>query len=85
MTQLPLPSRVYSPADPDPLGVPAYDTHEALQTDVFKELVNKLAWALGSTYRLPYANNRTDVRHLARRMASQMIIDHGYPSHIARG
>lgn len=67
----------------DPLGVPANQTQEALQTDSYKELINKLAWALGSTYRTQYNNTRTPTRQLAARLARAVLISEGYPGKIA--
>jgi len=67
-----------------PLGVPPLDTHLALQTDVAKELCNKIAWVLGSTYRVPYANMKTDARQYAWRIVKKVLEDHGYPSKIAK-
>jgi len=66
------------------MGVIALDTHLALQTDVCKELVNKFAWVLGSTYRVPYANMKTDARQYAWRLVKKVIEDHGYPHKIAK-
>jgi len=66
------------------LGVPAIETHTALQTDAFKELVNKFAWVLGSTYRVPYANTRTAARQYAISIATRVVQVHGYPSKIAK-
>lgn len=66
-----------------PLGIPPQDTHPALQTDIFKELINKLAWALGSTYRQQYRNKTAPARVYALRMATRVIRDHGYPYQIA--
>ena len=77
------PSRAV-PTSADPLGVPSLDTHLALQTDCVKELVNKLSWVLGSTYRVPYANMRTDARQYAWRIVKRVIEDNGYPSKIAK-
>lgn len=73
-----------SASDDTPLGVPPLDTHIALQTDVAKELVNKIAWVLGSTYRVPYANMRTQARQYAWRIVKKVIEDNGYPSKIAK-
>jgi len=67
-----------------PLGIPPLDTHLALQTDCAKELVNKIAWVLGSTYRKPYANMRTDARQYAWRIVKKVLEDHGYPEKIAK-
>lgn len=67
-----------------PLGVHPLDCHTALQTDVFKELVNKISWVLGSTYRAPYANIRTEARQYAVRIATRVLKDHGYPGKIAK-
>ena len=71
-------------SDDPKLGIPPLDTHLALQTDCAKELVNKIAWVLGSTYRVPYANMRTDARQYAWRIVKKVIEDNGYPSKIAK-
>ena len=67
-----------------PSESPPLDTHLALQTDCAKELVNKIAWVLGSTYRVPYANMRTEARQYAWRIVKKVIEDQGYPSKIAK-
>jgi len=66
------------------LGVPAYLTSPQLQSDAFKELVNKLAWAVGSTYRMQYGNARSNTRQIAVRLAKSLITDEGYPGHIQK-
>jgi len=68
---------------PDAMGIPAKDTLPALQSDAFKEIVNKLAWALGTTYRVPYRNPRAGARLVAIRLAGLTIDSEGYPPHIA--
>ncbi len=68
----------------DPLGIPPCDTHLALQTDMAKELVNKIAWVLGSAYRVPYSNMRTPARQYAWRIVKKVLEDHGYPAKIAK-
>lgn len=82
VVQLPIPGRVYS-SDPSGLGVPAAITHLALQTDAFKELVNKFAWVLGSTYRVPYGNTSAPARVAAVALARRVVREQGYPSKIA--
>ncbi len=72
------------PSSDAPLGVPPLDTHLALQTDVCKELANKVAWVLGSVYRVPYANMKTDARQYAWRIVKRILEDQGYPSKIAK-
>jgi len=72
------------PAPSGPFGLPATETQPALQTDAYKEIVNKLAWCLGSVYRVPYAGKRTAVRIYAERMARAVVRDHGYPRKIAK-
>ena len=67
-----------------PLGIPPHETQLSLQSDVCKELVNKVAWTLGSVYRAPYSNMRTPARAYAWRIVKQVIKDHGYPSKIAK-
>lgn len=67
-----------------PLGLPPCETQIALQTDVVKELVNKIAWTLGSVYRQNYSNMRTPARAYAWRIVKQVIQDHGYPAKISK-
>jgi len=69
---------------PELLGVPPRDTVVGFQTEVFKELINKFAWALGSTYRQPYSNQRSPTRQLAIAMAKHIIEKQGYPLYMAK-
>lgn len=64
------------------LGITASDAQPALQSDAFKELVNKLAWSIGSTYRLPYTNVRAPARQWAITLAQHTVMKHGYPAQI---
>lgn len=72
------------PEPPSAFGIPASQTHPTLQTDAYKEIVNKIAWCLGSVYRVPYAGKRTAVRVYAERIAQAVVRDHGYPLKIAK-
>ena len=67
-----------------PLGLPPAATVVGLQTDCVKELVNKIAWTLGSTYRAPYNSMRTPARAYAWRIVKTILEDHGYPAKIKR-
>jgi len=69
---------------PGPLGVPASDTIIGFQTEVFKELINKFAWALGSTYRRAYSNQRTPARQLAIAIAKHIVDKQGYPEYMEK-
>jgi len=78
-----------SPPEPtslveSPLGIPPLEAQSALQQDAVKELVNKIAWTLGSVYRRSYSNMRTPAREYAWRIVKQVIKDHGYPDKIAK-
>jgi len=66
------------------LGIPPSASQIALQQDIVKELVNKIAWTLGSVYRRNYSNMRTPARAYAWRIVKQVIKDHGYPDKIAK-
>lgn len=68
----------------DALGIPAQETQLALQTDVCKELVNKISWVLGSVYRRNYSNMRTPTRKYAWRIVTKVLQDHGYPDKISK-
>jgi len=69
---------------PELLGVPGPETVVGFQTEVFKELINKFAWALGSTYRQAYSNQRTPVRQLAIAMAKHVVNTQGYPEYMRK-
>ena len=70
--------------DSQPLGIPAARTHPGLQTDAYKEIINKIAWAIGSSYRVPYRNARTGARYVAIGLARDLVGDHGYPRHLEK-
>jgi len=67
-----------------PLGIPPHEAQIGLQQDVVKELVNKIAWTLGSVYRSNYSSMRTPARAYAWRIVKKVIEDNGYPSKIAK-
>jgi len=71
------------PTSTEPFGIPASETLLALQTDAFQEIVNKIAWCLGSTYRVAYSNRRSPPRLYAQRIATAIFKAHGYPSKIS--
>ncbi len=71
------------PKSSETFGVPGSETHLGLQTDSFQEIVNKLAWVLGSTYRVQYSNRRSPARLYAQRIATAIVKAHGYPSKIS--
>lgn len=79
-----IPPPVPSSLAEDALGVPPGEAQIALQQDAVKELVNKIAWTLGSVYRRNYSNMRTPARAYAWRIVKQVIKDHGYPDKIAK-
>jgi len=67
-----------------PLGIPPHEAQISLQQDMVKELVNKIAWTLGSVYRCNYSNMKTPARAYAWRIVKQVIKDHGYPDKISK-
>jgi hypothetical protein len=60
-------------------GTTADNVSPDLQSDTFKETINKLAWAIGSTYAVPYRNPKAGARELAIDLASYLFSLHGYP------
>jgi len=69
---------VLPPDDPGILGIPATHAQPALQTEFYKELIGKLAWAVGSSYGTPYSNNTCLARLIARDLARELVTEHGY-------
>lgn len=67
-----------------PLGIPPNESQIALQADVVKELANKVAWVLGSTYRVNYSSMRMPARAYAWRIVKKILEDHGYPAKIKK-
>lgn len=66
-----------------PIGVPSDTVDPDSRHDALKELVNKLAWAIGSTYHRSYANRRCEPRMLAITLAADILTDQGFPAHLA--
>ncbi|HIB67755.1 MAG TPA: hypothetical protein EYO33_22315 [Phycisphaerales bacterium] len=64
----------------DRLGVPADRHSPDLQSELYKEAINKLAWAVGSTWGVPYRNPRTGARELAINLATYLFATQGYPA-----
>lgn len=62
-----------------PFGVGPSDTPSEIQITVFKELINKLSWTIGSTYKKRYSGKSTEVADYARMCAHAIVRDHGYP------
>jgi len=45
-----------------------------------RELTNKLAWAVGTFYKVPYSGRQTQVQKYVFRCARAILRDHGYPN-----
>ena len=45
-----------------------------------KELANKLAWAMGTFFKVPYSGNQTVVKKYVERVSRAILRDHGYPA-----
>ncbi len=84
MVQQHLPAPTPSEGETTRIGIPAHLTQPALQQDVYKELINKLSWAIGSTYRRTYTQRRSNVREAAGRLARDLITEEGYPASIGK-
>lgn len=50
--------------------------------DFKKELQNKLAWVVGTSYGVPYSKRREAAQEYASRMVTALVRDHGYPNTI---
>ncbi len=81
-SQIPLSRHIAGLEADGRLGIPASASQPLLQQDAFKELVNKFAWVLGSTYRVPYNNVRTPARQFAIVLAQHTQRKHGYPAQL---
>ena len=67
-----------------PIGIPPHEAQIGLEQDCVKELINKIAWVLGSVYQVNYSNMSTPARGYAWRIVKKVIEDHGYPSKIRK-
>jgi len=90
MTQhAPPPTTPSLPPMPDslvdrPLGIPPVQTQDALKADHYKELINKVAWALGSAYDASYSNINQPARRYAQSVVGAIIRDHGFPRKLGK-
>lgn len=80
-----VPSTPFVPAElGTPLGIPPSEAQAQLTSDSYKELVNKISWVLGSTYRVNYSNRLSVARQVATRVAAALVKECGYPRSIAK-
>lgn len=75
---------LYPPKHHDPLGIGVRQVLPEDTAHVYKELTNKISWALGSTYRNQYHGKTSKVRLAAWELVKKIIRDHGYPKHLER-
>jgi len=66
------------------MGVAIPDAKPELTYDMMRELGNKIAWAIGSTYRVPYRSKHSEAVKAAGLAALQVLDHHGYPAHIRK-
>jgi len=45
-----------------------------------RELTNKLAWAMGTFYKVPYSGRQTVIQQYVMRATRAILRDHGYPN-----
>lgn len=62
-----------------PFGHPVFETGQQ-EWDHKKELQNKLAWVLGTTYGVSYSKRRDEAQGYAAIMMEALVRDHGYPN-----
>ena len=55
------------------------DASGETQLAIVKELTNKFAWCIGSTYKKRYSGKNTEVTQYAYRIVKKILADHGYP------
>jgi len=75
---------VDAPAPTEAIGIPVSDTIPSMQTEFFKELINKFAWALGTSYRVRYSSPRAEPRRTAILLAGRVLSDLGYGTHLKK-
>lgn len=96
-TRIPLQSPVVSPTTgevlphfhPDgskegSLGIHVEDTSLEWRHDRQKELINKVAWAVGTFYSVPYSARGSVAHGYAARIVRAVLRDHGYPGGLAK-
>jgi len=72
------------PHSPPEIGIPAGATIPSMQTEFFKELINKFAWVLGSSYRVPYNRVKEEPRITAIDLAKSAVATFGYGEHLRK-
>lgn len=66
-------------ARPGSLGKSVEQTTLGGRHAALKELENKLAWAVGTFYGVPYSGRRTEATLYVARIVRAVLRDHGYP------
>lgn len=76
-----LPGNLVSSRVDHPLGHAVNSTGQS-EWDFKKELQNKLAWVIGTSYAVPYSKRAAEAQKYAARMVTALVRDHGYPNTI---
>lgn len=69
------------PSAKTPLGIPVEDADPSQATAFYQELTNKLAWAIGSTYKRTYHSKKGPVRDFAWELTKRIVGYQGLPDH----
>lgn len=64
-----------------PLGIPVSCADPGLAADFYKELTNKLSWAIGSAYKRSYHSKKGPVRDFAWQLTKRIVQMQGLPEH----
>ncbi len=78
-----LPPLPHSLSD-QPLGIPPAEAQDALKADHYKELINKIAWTLGSAYGVSYSSINMQARKYAQGIVGAIIRDNGFPRKLGK-
>lgn len=62
-----------------PMGIPSTDIDPRAHGSVWRELLNKMSWTIGSVYGVPYSRTDSEPRQQALVLARLLLADQGYP------
>jgi len=63
----------------EPLGISSEDIDITTHSRVWRELLNKMSWVIGTVYGVPYSSTTCSARGEALVLARLLLADQGYP------
>jgi len=68
----------------EPLGIGPESVDHKLHEAIWREAINKMCWAIGTLYRVPYSATNSPARSAGVELARLLFKTYGYPARMKK-